>query len=279
MHPRKLLFILLTIFVTGSLFSQSAVVMTLNIRYDNPEDTPNNWDQRKAAMVRMLRHYDPAIFGIQEGLIHQVNYLDSCLTDYTYIGVGRDDGAKKGEFSAIFYDTTQFELLETSTFWLSETPDMISVGWDAAMERICTFGLFRDKMSGQPFWVFNTHFDHIGQIARANSASLILAKIRKLNTQKLPVVLMGDFNSLPEDRPIQALMNGLMDGQTITEQPFYGPVGTFSGFTEEVMLRRIDYIFVQKFKVLSYVHIDDRRDDHLFISDHLPIMATLEIIP
>ncbi|MCB9325098.1 MAG: endonuclease/exonuclease/phosphatase family protein [Lewinellaceae bacterium] len=253
--------------------------MTLNIRYDNPADTPNNWDQRKTAMVRMLRHYDPVIFGIQEGLIHQVTYLDSCLTDYTFIGVGRDDGAQKGEFSAIFYDTTQFEVLETSTFWLSETPDVVSIGWDAAMERICTYGLFLNKMSGQQFWVFNTHFDHMGEVARANSASLILTKIRKINAAHLPVALMGDFNSMPEDRPVQALKNGLADAKTITEQPFYGPVGTFSGFTDEVMLRRIDYIFTQKFKVLSYVHIDDRRDDNLFISDHLPVLATLEIMP
>ncbi len=258
---------------TISLMAQTTSFMTINIRYDNPNDTPNNWHERKAEMVQMLKFYEPEIFGIQEGLVHQVSYLDSTLINYKYIGVGRDDGKSKGEFSAIFFDSTVYELVEQSTFWLSGTPDEISVGWDASMERICTYGLFKHKTSGLQCWVFNAHFDHIGEAARSNSASLILTKIRQLNKQDLPVIVMGDFNALPGSRAITAFKTALDDGQDISIKPFYGPVGTFNRFSDQVLPGRIDYIFTSKLKVLTYVHIDDRRESNLFISDHLPVMV------
>lgn len=273
MHFLKSFFFALFLVLAIDLSSQTTSFMTINIRYDNPNDTPNNWYERKAEMVQLLNHYEPEIFGIQEGLAHQVSYLDSTLTDYQYIGVGRDDGKTQGEYSAIFFDTTVYEVIEQSTFWLSETPDEISVGWDASMERICTYGLFKHKASGLQCWVFNAHFDHIGEAARSNSASLILTKIRQLNKQNLPVVVMGDFNALPVSRAITAFKTALDDGQDISIKPFYGPVGTFNRFSDQVLPGRIDYIFTSKLKVLTYVHIDDRRENNLFISDHLPVMV------
>jgi endonuclease/exonuclease/phosphatase family metal-dependent hydrolase len=273
MHFLKSLFSILFLFFALGLASQTARLMTINIRYDNPGDKENNWHERKAEMVQMLKHYEPQIFGIQEGLVHQAAYLDSTLTDYQYIGVGRDDGKTKGEFSAIYFDSTVYEVMEHSTFWLSETPDEISVGWDASMERICTYGLFHHKASGHKFWVFNAHFDHIGEAARSNSASLIIAKVRQLNKQNLPVVVMGDFNAYPGSRAITAFKTTLDDGQDISIKPFYGPIGTFNRFSNQVLPGRIDYIFTSKLKVLSYVHIDDRRANNLFISDHLPVMV------
>lgn len=276
MHFLKPIFSTFFLIFTIALTGQTTSLMTINIRYDNPGDKENNWHERKAEMVKMLKHYEPQIFGIQEGLFHQVNYLDSTLTSFQYIGVGRDDGKTKGEYSAIFFDSTVYEILEQSTFWLSETPDEISVGWDASMERICTYGLFKHKSSEQRFWVFNAHFDHIGEAARSNSASLILAKIRQLNKQKLPVVVMGDFNALPDSRAITAFKTSLDDGKEISDKPFYGPTGTFNRFSNQVLPGRIDYIFTSKLKVLSYIHIDDRRDNNLFISDHLPVMVEVE---
>ncbi len=145
MRFQKTIFTIILLSVAICLSSQTASFMTLNIRYDNPKDKPNSWPERKAEMVLLLNHYEPDIFGIQEGLEHQVKYLDSCLLEYAYIGVGRDDGKKAGEYSAIFYDSTSFKVVENSTFWLSETPEEISVGWDASMERICTYGLFQHK--------------------------------------------------------------------------------------------------------------------------------------
>ena len=162
------------------------IIISYNIRYDNKWDKENLWGLRKERLSRLLMDYDPSIFGIQEGLLNQVEWIDSTLKNYNYIGVGRDDGKGKGEFCAIYFDTTQYEVKENSTFWLSNTPDQVSVGWDAALERICTYGLFKKKMSGKMVWVFNAHFDHVGEMARKKSSELILKKIKEVNTQSLP---------------------------------------------------------------------------------------------
>ncbi|MGB5555573.1 MAG: endonuclease/exonuclease/phosphatase family protein, partial [Flavobacteriaceae bacterium] len=131
------------------LSSQSTKVMTYNIKYDNVSDTVNNWNDRKEAMVDQLKKHDPGIIGMQEVLYGQLEYLDESLPDFEYVGVGRDDGKQKGEFSPILYNSKKFALLRSNTFWLSKTPEKVSVGWDAALERICTYALFEDKNSGQ----------------------------------------------------------------------------------------------------------------------------------
>jgi endonuclease/exonuclease/phosphatase family metal-dependent hydrolase len=223
-----------------------------------------------------LNDYNPSIFGIQEGLLNQVGFIDSVLIKYDYVGVGRDDGKMKGEFCAIYFDTTRYKIHNNSTFWLSETPDIVSVGWDAALERICTYGLFEDKNSGDEFWVFNTHFDHLGVIARKKSSSLILKKIKEINTQSLPVILMGDFNSIPDSEPIKILKNDLIDALQISLDNLKGPQGTFNDFNEKLPIdNRIDYIFTKNVKVLSYRHIDDRLNNNRHISDHLPVMIEM----
>lgn len=260
------------------LCGQEINVLTYNIKYDNVNDTVNNWNDRKAPMVALLQHYNPGLIGMQEVLHHQLMYLDEQLSDYTYIGVGRDDGKEKGEYSPILYSTKKYKLLRSETFWLSETPNEISVGWDASMERICTFGLFEDIATKKQFLVFNTHFDHIGTVAREKSAELIVSKIKEINTDKLPVVLMGDLNLNPTEKPIQFLQKALSDGQAITQKAFYGTTGTFSGFDHSrILSNRIDYIFIENFKVLEYIHIDDRMENNKHISDHLPVFASLII--
>lgn len=272
----KLIGIVLVIFMANKGFSQDISVMTYNIKWDNTNDTVNNWNDRKEAMVDLLKHYQPNIIGMQEVVNGQLNYLVTNLPNFSSIGVGREDGKEKGEYSPILYDTKLLKVIKSSTFWLSDTPDKISVGWDAALERICTYALFEDLKTKKQFWVFNTHFDHIGVMAREKSAELIVSKIKDINLDNLPVVLMGDLNLTPDETPILYLKDALTDGQSMTEKKFYGPTGTFNGFDQDrVLTNRIDYIFVDSFKVLEYMHIDDRMENNKHISDHLPVLATI----
>ena len=270
---------LLSLFFMSSMsYGQEVKVLTYNIKYDNVNDTVNNWNDRKADMVQLLKHYNPGIIGMQEVLENQLVYLEESLANYSAIGVGREDGKKKGEYSPILFDTSKYKLLQSETFWLSETPDKISVGWDAALERICTYALFEDVSTQKQFWVFNTHFDHRGDLAREKSVELIVSKIREMNTNGNPVVLMGDLNLTPDQKPIQYLQKELKDGQLVSEHSFYGPTGTFNGFDPTKILDgRIDYIFVEGFRVEQYIHIDDRMENNKHISDHLPVMAELYV--
>lgn len=252
--------------------------MTYNIRYGNAADGENHWNNRKEFLQGQMAFYKPDIIGIQEALNFQVHFLDSSFARYNYVGVGRDDGKEKGEYSAIFYNTDKFKILNQSTFWLSETPDKISVGWDAAMERICTYALLEDKITKQKFWVFNTHFDHIGEQARIESAQLIYKKISALNSDNLPVILMGDFNLTPDSTPIQFLSTKLNDSfKASLEKPF-GPAGTFNGFKfNEPVTDRIDYIFTGKknMEVLQYAVLSDSKDLK-YPSDHLPVFIKVD---
>ena len=262
-----------------TIFGQTYDIMSYNIRYDNEWDIENSWGKRRDKIKQLLYYYKPSIFGIQEGLSNQVHFIDSCLSNYRYVGVGRDDGGEKGEFCAIFVDTVKFTISEYSTFWLSETPDNVSVGWDAALERICTYGLFKDKVTKENFWVFNTHYDHIGVLAREKSSELILNKIDEVNSALLPVILMGDLNSEPNSRPIKILKTKLNDALEISSTILYGPTGTFNGFNKNLNIdKRIDYFFTSELETLSYAHIDDRLDDNKHISDTLPIFITIKII-
>ena len=272
-----LVLILVMPFTSQLIFPQSHSIMSYNIRYDNEWDKVNSWEIRKDEVIKLIYEYDPGIIGIQEGLLNQVRYIKNALNNYDYFGVGRDDGKDKGEFCSIFYDKTRYDLQKSSTFWLSETPEEISVGWDAALERICTYGLFLDKEKGQDFWVFNTHFDHIGSIAREKSAELILKKIASLNYRNLPVIIMGDFNSIPGSPPIEKIKTKLSDSFEVSIEKPKGPVGTYNAFNPSMPIdKRIDYIFTKDFKVLSFHHIDDRLNDNNHISDHLPVLIHVQ---
>jgi len=263
--------------LSGTL-AQTAKVMSYNIRYDNETDEEDRWDLRKAAVADLIQRYHPMAVGIQEGLQHQLLFLDSVLVDYSYVGVGRKDGKTKGEYSAIFYDTTEIKLQSHTTFWLSDTPHQVSIGWDAVLERICTYALFSHKASGQQFWVFNTHFDHLGLVARKSSAHLIVERIEVQNrSSNYPVILMGDFNATADKEPIDVLLALMHDSYDLSETPHQGPEGTWNGFRIDGSIDHgIDYIFTEGFIVLDHVHIDDRRENGRHISDHLPVMITLQ---
>lgn len=273
----KIVFVSIALLQVLSLTGQF-VLMSYNIRYDNSYDTLNSWEKRKTAVVRLMDFYDADIIGTQEGLSNQVKYMDSCLTDYACTGVGREDGVQKGEYCAIFYDTSRVSLLSGSTFWLSESPENVSVGWDAALERICTWGLFENLETSDRLLVFNAHLDHQGALAREKSAELLIAKIGEINTGNYPVVLMGDFNATPESKPVSIIKKQMSDGFAISDEYLNGPLGTFNGFnTDAPVIERIDYIFTSGLDVSIYSHIDDRMDNRRFISDHFPVLAVVYV--
>jgi endonuclease/exonuclease/phosphatase family metal-dependent hydrolase len=273
---KKFIFILILCLLFFPSFSQSLKILTYNIRYDNPGDGENSWANRRVWLCEQVKQVNPDLFGIQEGLISQVTFLDSAFSDFRHIGVGREDGKTKGEFSAIYYNVKKFRVLKQSTFWLSPTPAKVSVGWDAALERICTYGLFQDMASGQRFWVFNTHFDHMGVQARKNSATLILQKIRALNKSNYPVILTGDFNSGTGNEPIKIITAQLQDSKVADKNMSMGPDGTFNGFdAKKPATERIDFIFTgYGAKAVDYQVMRESRDGR-FASDHFAVIAEI----
>jgi len=272
-----LLLFLMSIGILNVISAQSIKVMTYNIRYDNPKDGENRWDNRKEFLTDQIKFYEPDFLGTQEGLSHQILFIDSTLTQYNYIGVGRNDGKTEGEYSAIFYNSVKFTPIKSSTFWLSETPDIPSKGWDASLNRICTYGLFKNKATKVKLWIFNTHFDHRGVEARKNSVKLIIKKIKELNKENFPVVFMGDLNLEPESEAIQYLSNQMNDTKTVSTKIVFGPTGTFNGFKfDKPVTRRIDYIFVSKgnIDVEKYAVLSNSKDLR-YPSDHLPVYAEI----
>jgi len=257
-------------------FGQEIAVLSYNIRYNSSGDGLDVWDLRKTELINQIKALDPMSFGVQEATLTQMKDLEAGLPDYDYVGVGRDDGATKGEFSAIFYKRSELKVLQENTFWLSETPEKVSVGWDAALPRICTYAKFELASSKKRFWHFNTHFDHMGEIARAESAKLIVSKITALVDGGDVVVLSGDFNSEPHEEPILVLNHSFEDPADRVK--LQGPVGTFSGFQLDAPLdRRIDYNFTKNVEVKTYQHLDTKRANGRWISDHLPVFLSFDL--
>jgi endonuclease/exonuclease/phosphatase family metal-dependent hydrolase len=265
------LLFLLSFMSVFPIFENTLEVVSYNIRYDNSQDGENQWDIRKETLASYLLKSSPDIIGMQEVLNNQLADLSNFLKEYKYVGVGREDGKTKGEYSPIFYRKSKLKVLMSSTFWLSETPQKISVGWDAALERICTYALFIDRKSKKQFWVFNTHFDHLGEIARSESVNLILERISILNVNDYPILVTGDLNLTPETLPIKKFQSNLNDvlSDLNINDPKYG---TFNGFDiTKNANRRIDYIFQKGFRVLSAEHMWIKTPKDLWASDHHPV--------
>jgi len=257
-------------------------IMTYNIRYDNPGDGINSWSQRKAFVTSLIQFHGADVVCIQEGLIQQVRYLHDALQGFEYCGVGRDDGKEAGEFSAIFFRKEVVDLVVDSTFWLSLTPSVPSKGWDAALPRIVTWASFRVRATRQSFFVFNTHFDHIGQTARRESARLLQDQIRRIAGKK-PALVAGDFNSTESDSAYRILIGPvggvplLRDSFGISRLPHHGVAPTFFGFDARTTDsgERIDFVFVSdSVTVLRHATLTDFRDGR-FPSDHLPVLVEL----
>lgn len=269
-------FLFLLLFFCFYYNAQNLKVMTYNIRLALDSDKENSWNNRKDEALALLEYYHPDYFGVQEAVPQQMSDIKLGLKNYNYVGVGRDDGANKGEYSAIFYDTNKLTVLKSGTFWLSETPEKPSKGWDAAYNRICTYALFKMKKGSKKFWALNVHFDHVGDIARINSSKLILEKIKEFNTEKFPVVLTGDFNLTEDSEPIKIISQSLVNTYHHSLKPHYGPKGTFTGFDiNTIPKERLDHIFVKGFSCLSIRTINDRRENLLYPSDHFPVLAEL----
>lgn len=275
---KKWLLIALILFPAG-IFAQQLTVMSFNIRYNNAGDGVNAWPNRVEMVNGLLNFYEPDIFGLQEALYEQITDIQKALPEYEWIGVGRDDGDKAGEFAPLFFNTQKFIRIENGHFWLAENCEQAKLGWDAACKRIVTWGKFQSKVSGKRFFVFNTHFDHIGVEARKNSALLIRDKIEELTQgSQLPVILTGDFNLTDETEPILMIKKYLNDSREISQQAPYGPVGTFNGFKPATEgSNRIDYLFVSDgIKVLKYATLSDSKEGRT-PSDHLPVFVKLQL--
>ena len=248
-------------------------VMSYNIRQGYAKDGTNSWDLRYPASAMMLDDQKPDVVGLQEAQIFQYNYLLEYPGYYKGVGVGRDDGKRKGEIMGILYNKKTVKLLKWGTFWLSETPDEPSVGWDAAYPRTATWALLKVKASGEKFLFINTHLDHKGEEARKNALALIAGKIASLNPDSLPVVLTGDFNMTPDKEafaPILSVMESSREAAPVTDHhPTFNGWGKGDGI--------IDYIFVRGFsKSISYETVTKSYMDRKFISDHHPIKSVLE---
>ena len=278
---RKYILSLALAFSAVILSAQELSVMTFNIRLNIRSDSLNAWPYRKDKAASQILFYQIHLLGVQEALHDQMMDLRERLPRYKSVGGGRDDGKEKGEYSAIFYDTARLQLLQTQMFWLSETPSVPgSKSWDAAITRMVTWAKFKDKKTKKIFFAFNTHFDHIGQVARRESAKIVLNKVKEI-AGNVPVVFTGDFNSRPTDEPIVIITDKsnalrLTDSKEISQTPHYGPTGTFNAFqSKERDNDPIDYIFLKgKWKVLTHATISETWEGR-FASDHFAVMAKL----
>ncbi len=269
-----------------SLFSSTSMdaqnrdiaLMTFNVRFDNPGDGENRWANRKAQVAETMRFFDVQVCGMQEALISQIKDVQELLPGFAWVGAGRDDGKQAGEFSPVFYDSTRLTLLESNTFWLSDTPDKPSKGWDAALPRVATWAKLEDRLTGKMFFVFNSHFDHMGQKAREESARLLIRKVKEL-CSGATAIIMGDFNAKPEETPVQLFLQAWTDCKPASITPHFGPDATFNGFgPSEIEGTRIDYIFhnAPAVQVLKHATVSQTWGGR-FASDHHAVYTLLRL--
>lgn len=277
---------------------------TYNVRVYNNYDSirGNAWEQRESYMASLIRFHDFDIFGTQEGVKHQLDTLKSDLPGFEYIGAGREDGKEKGEYAAIFYKTALFDVLDSGNFWLSETPDRPGKGWDAEYVRICSWGHFRHKPSGREFLFVNLHMDHVGVVARRESAKLIKQKMTEFG-DKLPVILTGDFNVDQNSEAYKEILDGGLLLDSYRKAGFrYANTGTYNSYDPALYTdSRIDHIFVtpdievEKYGILTDTYrrpeadttaykapnapqeIDFKAYSARIPSDHFPVKVVLEI--
>ncbi|MBI1931601.1 MAG: endonuclease/exonuclease/phosphatase family protein [Ignavibacteriales bacterium] len=274
MKKNFLIFVIL--FFVSNLAAQNSQfrIMTYNIRYAN-NNPGEEWEVRKPNVAEMIRFHSPDIFGVQEALLEQVEYLKTEFSDYQQIGVGRDDGKNEGEFSTLFI-SNKFEVLNSGTFWLSENPDVPSKGWDASLNRIVSWAVVKNKINKESLFVACTHFDHMGIVARVESAKLIVNKIKNLSNG-LPSILMGDFNFSKEFEGYKIINeSGIISDSENKSQYRFGTDITFNGFENDLTGReKIDFIFVSdKIDVLHHAVIGDKTDGK-YPSDHMPVIIDI----
>lgn len=276
---KRLIYLLAAVAFTACGSATSLSVMTFNMRYDNPEDGQNNWRFRRERIAGVIKAQEIDVLGTQELLSNQFNDLSGLLTGYQGVGVGRLDGAESGEYCAVFFRKDRFTLLDSGTFWLSETPEVVgSLGWDGACERIATWVVLRDR-DGRELFFIDTHLDHVGQVARDEGVSLLMKRIETLSGGR-PVILTGDFNSEPGSSVVAHVQTDgvLRDAKAIAQQRS-GTDWSFSDFGQIPEAERplLDYIFVSgDIEALRYEVLPDTFDGG-YVSDHAPVMAVVKI--
>ena len=253
-------------------------IATFNLRMDTPSDGENAWFHRKDMVNDLIRFYGFDLFGTQEGFTHQLNDILR-LSDYRFIGVGRDDGKDAGEHCAIFYRSDRFKVLDQGDFWLSEHPEKPGRGWDGTCcNRICTWGKFEDLKNHKQFYFFNVHYEYEGDVARRESSNLMISRIKSIAGNQ-PVFLTGDFNAFPTEEPIRILNDSgfLNDSYKITKEAPFGPVCTYHGYDSTIKTEeRLDYIWVtDSIQIDKYGVLTNTLDGHT-PSDHFPVMVVAE---
>ena len=276
---KRLIYLLAAVAFTACGSATSLSVITFNMRYDNPEDGQNNWRFRHERVAGVIKAQEVDVLGTQELLSNQFNDLSGLLTGYQGVGVGRLDGAESGEYCAVFFRKDRFTLLDSGTFWLSETPEVVgSLGWDGACERIATWVVLRDR-DGRELFFIDTHLDHVGQVARDEGVSLLMKRIETLSGGR-PVILTGDFNSEPGSSVVAHVQKDgvLRDAKAIAAQRS-GTDWSFSDFGQIPEAERplLDYIFVSgDIEAVRYEVLPDIFDGG-YVSDHAPVMAVVKI--
>lgn len=249
-------------------------VMSYNIRMATGKDGTNSWEFRFPATIEMIKDQKPDVIGVQEALTSQILFIEEYCRDYDNVGVGRDDGKKKGEHMSIFWNKKTVKLLQWGTFWLSETPEKPSRGWDAMCRRTATWALMKDKKTGKKFYFVNTHLDHKGAEARKNGLKLIVDRIESINPYGYPMVLTGDFNMKPDNPALSDLDAKMQSARKVA--PKTDNHNTYNSWSVKPTDKVIDYIYISGFSsCLEYQTIMKKYADKPFVSDHYPIFARL----
>ena len=247
-------------------------VMSYNIRMGIAKDGTNSWEFRCPATIEMLNAQKPDVFGVQEAFEFQIRFIEEYCRDYKSVGVGRDDGKKKGEYMSIFWNKKTVSLLKWGTFWLSETPDKPSKGWDAHCRRTATWALMKDKKTGKKFYFVNTHLDHKGKEAQKNGLKLIVDRIESINPQEYPMILTGDFNIKPDNAALIGLDSRMQSTRKIAADT--DNHNTFNGWSVKPTDSVIDYIYISGFSSCpQYRTVTEKYAERPFVSDHYPIFA------
>lgn len=251
-------------------------VMSYNIRYLNNHDGENHWDKRKHASINMIREELPTVFGTQEGVWEQMSYFVENLPEYGHIGIGQDDGKLDGEFMSIFYDKKQVELLDSGIFWLSETPDVPSIGWGASQHRSCMWTKMRMLSTGEEFFYLNTHLDHRSWPAREESVKLILARVEELTGgSDIPVFITADWNAVSTHEIFAPMKGVMLDAREVA--PITDRRATYNAWKrgdENNANRIIDHIFFRNAEAEKFEVLMDKNYGWDLISDHYPVVLT-----
>ena len=252
--------------------AETIKAMSYNIRLGVANDGDNAWENRKEATYAMLTDQDPDVFGVQEAYKFQIEYINETCPQYASVGIGREDGLEKGEHMSIFYKKDLFELEDWGTYWLSETPDVPSMGWDAACFRTATWALLKNKKTGTEFYYVNTHLDHVGVEARKNGLALIVERIAAMNPEGYPMILTGDLNVKADDPCLEDLDKQMKSARVYAEKTT--DKASFNGWGRAA--QAIDYVYYSGFKKCTeFDVVDQTYDGKPYISDHYPVYAVL----